>query len=127
MQQRPRIPESLEVTYGGAVRRAFTELSRVGAAQVARLAGDWRASIRQRPREPGGFGGMGGILFFFRVEIARVKGVKGGGRDPGSLSLGWLMSLFDRGGKRGLAESGWSSGWSCTRVVPVGPMARWRG
>ncbi|CAE7885058.1 TPIP1 [Symbiodinium microadriaticum] len=30
------------VTYGGAVRRAFTELSRVGAKQVAALAGDSR-------------------------------------------------------------------------------------
>lgn len=34
--------ESPKVTYGGAVRRAFTELSRVGATQVAKLAGDWR-------------------------------------------------------------------------------------
>eukprot|EP00913_Durusdinium_trenchii_P029322 g27489.t1 len=48
LQQRPRIPESLEVTYGGAVRRAFTELSRVGAAQVARLAGDWRDPTEAR-------------------------------------------------------------------------------
>ncbi|CAE7041728.1 mpnS [Symbiodinium sp. CCMP2456] len=37
-------PEAIiiAVTYGGAVRRAFTELSRVGAKQVAALAGDSR-------------------------------------------------------------------------------------
>jgi len=37
-----------KVTYGGAVRRAFTELSRVGATQVAKLAGDWRDPIEAR-------------------------------------------------------------------------------
>ncbi|CAK9005662.1 Methylphosphonate synthase, partial [Durusdinium trenchii] len=43
-------PEAIiiAVTYGGAVRRAFTELSRVGAAQVARLAGDWRDPTEAR-------------------------------------------------------------------------------
>eukprot|EP00435_Cladocopium_sp_Y103_P058599 s645_g20.t1 len=36
------------VTYGGAVRRAFTEVSRVGAMQVAKLAGDWRDPVEAR-------------------------------------------------------------------------------
>ena len=37
-------PWLFKVTYGGAVRRAFREVSRVGAVQVAKLAGDWRPS-----------------------------------------------------------------------------------
>ena len=43
-------PEAIiiAVTYGGAVRRAFTELSRVGATQVAKLAGDWRDPVEAR-------------------------------------------------------------------------------
>ena len=37
-----------EVTYGGAVRRAFREVSRVGATNVGKLAGDWRP-LAMRP------------------------------------------------------------------------------
>ena len=37
-----------EVTYGGAVRRDFREVSRVGATNVGKLAGDWRP-LAMRP------------------------------------------------------------------------------
>jgi len=37
-----RRTQGTQVTYGGAVRRAFREVSRVGATNVGKLAGDWR-------------------------------------------------------------------------------------
>lgn len=47
---RAESPEAIiiAVTYGGAVRRAFREVSRVGAVQVAKLAGDWRDPVEAR-------------------------------------------------------------------------------
>eukprot|EP00930_Biecheleria_cincta_P075636 TRINITY_DN6280_c0_g2_i1.p1 TRINITY_DN6280_c0_g2~~TRINITY_DN6280_c0_g2_i1.p1 ORF type:complete len:718 (-),score=94.73 TRINITY_DN6280_c0_g2_i1:100-2079(-) len=49
---RAESPEAIiiAVTYGGSVRRAFTELSRVGADQVSRLAGDARDPMQARQR-----------------------------------------------------------------------------
>lgn len=47
---RAESPEAIiiAVTYGGAVRCAFREVSRVGATNVGKLAGDWRDPVEAR-------------------------------------------------------------------------------